>query len=214
LPVLPVSADDVAQPHPMAAHRVGAVMVWPDDPDARRRAEISAQADLTLMEPEIRAARERLVRDGAIAGFVLSDFLGWRSLSPRRAQLDRIKKEVAPRFGVSKSTVENTCWKKFRHVAHLWAARIIVVTDCRDLGVSCTFPCSADDLPQFLAVAEVYRKEGEAARPTQSSKGTVLKAGETWRVAPEIELSMIVIKTERKSSLKPVREDSDLSNHE
>jgi hypothetical protein len=214
LPILPVSADDVTRPHPKAARRVGGVMLWPDDPTARRRAEINLLADPTLMEPEIRAARERLVRDGTLAGFVLYDFLGWRYLSPRRAQLDRIKKEVARRADVSKSTVENTCWAKFRHVSHLWAARIIVVIDCRDHDISCDFPCNADDLPDFLAIAEAYRKTGEAVRPTQSSKGAVLKAAETWRIAPEIELSTIFIKPERKSSLKPTREDSDLSNHE
>ncbi len=73
-------------------------------------------------------------------------------------------------------------WRKCRPVASLWAAAIFLGKE--ELKVE---ELAADDLPEFLAVAEDFRRFGEGLIDRRTKK-PALPEGETWRVPSELAL--------------------------
>ena len=79
-------------------------------------------------------------------------------------------------IALSRKTIDNTIWPRFRCVAHLWAAYLWGAAPGDR-----TFPCRLDRLADSLTVAEWFRAEGEGFRPKGSDR-TVLSAAESWRM--------------------------------
>ena len=228
MPLLQLTPDDIdPATNRSALHYVASVMLWPSDGAQRRKAEAAALTDeivrwIDSMDPaapipagdvarmtqlaitalrlcDVRADAKKPLRDGAMAGTILHDFLGWQALG-KPAPIDLVKRNVALRFEMSPQHVENRAWKNFRCVAHLWCAWITFIVEYRDKGISGGFPCRFQDLPHFLALAERNRLDGERSEFRQSAKGTILKADETWRVPLEIRLPEIGVETIKKLS--------------
>jgi hypothetical protein len=226
MPTLQLFPDEVSPvPNRSALRYVAALMLWPNAEVKRREAEKAALADeatrwlgtidkdaaidagsvaqfarWAITVPrlmDVQAGAENQFRDGAMAGTILHDFLGWRALG-HPAPVDLIKGQVAHRFRMSKQHVENRAWKHFRCVAHLWSAWITFAAEYRSEGESGGLPCRFADFPAFLALSERNRIEGESAEFLQSAKGTVLKPGETWRVPSELRLPEISVEIVKK----------------
>jgi hypothetical protein len=78
-------------------------------------------------------------------------------------------------------------WVAFRSVAHLWAVHTFVELSPPDeqVGASPIFDAIRDDLPHFLAVAELYRQFGESqssSRQMRRRRTTLLDPKATWTV--------------------------------
>jgi len=88
---------------------------------------------------------------------------------------------------MSRKTIDNEIWPTYRSVAPLWAAHLAMTA----ANLRGPFPCSPDELGVFLAVAEDYRKRGEAGKVPCSPQPTILRPGETVSAPPSIELPPI-----------------------
>lgn len=190
-------------------------MLWPDDEEARERAmqaatvqfgrdlkrngllsadEISELAELAVDAPRpvdmIEAAKEQCVQ-GMVAGFILHRALAYKDFAPDKAAIGRNVKELSarlwPAWRLRPQTINNKVLPRFRPVAHFWAASV-----AGTLNGSRDFPCRRADLPIFLAIAEEYRKLGEATR-LPHAPSTVLRAGECIAVPPSISLPKITL---------------------
>jgi hypothetical protein len=111
----------------------------------------------------------------------------------RKRGLQQIKSNAIKKFKgqpyfekLSRSTVENLVWTPYKPVAHLWAAYRYWSDERKVAGEKPIFPCRHEDLPEWLALAEQWRRQGEAARVGQG--GALLSPGKTWAVPPEISL--------------------------
>src|SRR5262249_45006408 len=96
---------------------------------------------------------------------------------------------LAPAFSsIDVKTFENHVWKKYRPVAHFWAAS-------SDLVASGTtaFPCRVAELGDFLTVAEAYRALGERTRARQS-RHTVLDPAETVKLPRGLNVPVTTLK--------------------
>lgn len=77
-------------------------------------------------------------------------------------------------------------WKKYKSVAHLWAAFRCWLDDLRkDPAVT---PWEPSRLPNFLGLAEAFRQRCEMIfAPAQKLKrGPILNPSETWRLPPDL----------------------------
>lgn len=122
---------------------------------------------------------------GLAAGFVLCGILQRREIGDPEAQLgavmDAVVESVLPgardfKFALSRSTLDNTVWRKYRCVAHLWASYI-----WRGGTGDWTFPTRLDRIGDFFNVAEWFRREGENWWPKGSAR-PVLDPLHTWRM--------------------------------
>jgi hypothetical protein len=125
-------------------------------------------------------------KQGLIAGEILLSQCGEAG---RRLGLGAAKSALSERLNGTKlfetlsiSTIDNTVWRSYRPVAHLWAAQILssVRRRARRLPFGAV-PCAQDDLPYFLACAERLRRIGEA-HASRQHVGPVLEASRTWRL--------------------------------
>jgi hypothetical protein len=198
MPVLDIAESDLSPPSARAWVHLGAVMLWPNDAAQRAQAEQSLIAEQAIARFSALRAEERATapddfineflrmtlgaappaqinravpaafNHGTLAGMVL-----WLAVE-RQWKLTTIKAELAQNIGVSEATVQLQ-WNQYRPVAHLWCA--FFASDAR------RFPCELAELPDFLRRAEVFRCRGEGYRPHQAPTGTLLRPGETWRLA-------------------------------
>jgi hypothetical protein len=151
------------------------------------KADLFALADAAHPLEAIRPSAVKPFLHGRIAGTVLHNVLDLIACDPDNASLGKAIEMALPsatqlssstfNCTISSSTFNHTIWRKFRCVAHLWAAYSsrAMFHDQRD------FPCTVGDLPAFLADAEGYRVRGESQRTKQSPKNAILLAGETIR---------------------------------
>ena len=182
---------------------VGAVMLWPNEPEKQKRSlqafyaskpelisdgqtVVATAADLQAFASVIREApsleamareSERPFSFGFIAGKLLEHSVGFLSIDPSRASVSRLKKELAARFAkhrISVKTIDQTIWPQYRAVAHLWAAYIFLRSD----GPKRAFPCKPGELGTLLATAEIYRHRGETLKVSRSPEPTILRPGE------------------------------------
>jgi hypothetical protein len=87
-------------------------------------------------------------------------------------------------------------WTKFKSVAHFWAALHTGDSQGRQLS-----PFPPENLPVFLAMAELYRHFGEHHYPPRKKVPTLL-AEETWRVVhnfptPDLRVSFPLLTADR-----------------
>lgn len=73
-------------------------------------------------------------------------------------------------------------WRRFKPVSAFWAA-LVHLDDGSDATPS--FPCKPDDLPQFLSLAEEFRKLGEATIPPHRADA-VLPPGIALRLTEDV----------------------------
>lgn len=151
----------------------------------------NSQVDLKRLALFLRMApRPDEFREDAKARFVWGLSAGFRlhravnfAGNPAMATATQANKDFCDRLAgtwqIRPKTLDNQVWKKFRCVAHLWAAY-------RDPGRAPTFDgplVQPAGLAVFLDLAERYRLIGESTRGKQSA-GTVLKPGEAVVLPP------------------------------
>jgi hypothetical protein len=212
MPFLELSAGDILG---TAWHQVRAAMLWPLDAEKRRAAALALSVlelrerlglldtanqiqvsvcDLRLLiegavaVPEFEREVESRQRHGTLAGAVLIDFLRAKLHNPiRKIKLDLdIFQSIGERFSISKSEIENVCWKDFRCVAHFWAAASLTTS------AGARFPINLQDLTKFLAVAEELRRHGEELPMVRGN--SILRPAETWKVPPHLDLPRVELK--------------------
>jgi hypothetical protein len=196
---------------------VEAMMLWPDDEDARAAATATAtvafyratKPALTPEETENLIAmaadalplgvihnevRRSLFVSGTIAGQILIHAIGKRSLDMPVTMDEAIKQAIKPFHGkksewkFSPQTINNKVWPTYRPVAHYWAAAI-----SRSGKRDGAFPCELRNFAEFLAEAEAYRRLGEATRLTTKSPKTVLLPSESVLLPPAIGVLLPVV---------------------
>ena len=168
-------------------------MLWPDDLQARSLATRATTAEfgrralphmpdhlmrdivpaLVAAPPigQAQAAAGKPFFEGYVAGMILHHVVGAVATDGDDASMgwimSKIANDVRPRR-LSKKTIENTLWPKYRRVSHFWAAYV-------ERSYSETvFPCRLEKLAEFLSLAEAFRVAGEATRTKQSPRPTVL----------------------------------------
>ena len=122
---------------------------------------------------------------------ILLEAVGRHDIGSEDTGLTGIKCAMADRLGpgqrLSKKTIDNAVWPRFRPVANLWAAHN---HRSRETG-NAMFPCRVRDLDIFLAVAEAYRRRGEIVRSAPQATTPVLRSGETVMIPPALALPEI-----------------------
>lgn len=137
---------------------------------------------------DIQATVKEPFLHGVMVGFVLHLVIGYSELRSPRAQLTRVKREVAAMFKVSPSAIENIYWKRNKCVSPLWAAFLTLGRREQESGKETVFPCRLAELAKFLAISEWHRRKAEGLRMKQSRRGTLLKANEAWTINPKLSL--------------------------
>ena len=197
---LAIPADCLAAPNRLHVAAIEVMMLWPPDESARDEALASSSVEclstiadqlpreglLTLASLQRETARIKDVQeksrarflDGVRAAKYFQETVGLISIN-RPTKMSSIAAQVATGLSpvapaIDVKTFENHVWKKYRPVAHLWAASLDLNFEKADIGAKPEFPCHAEELGQFLAVAEAYRVLGERTRARQS-RHTVLE---------------------------------------
>ncbi len=214
-PTLMLTADCLVCPTPLDLSLVQAVMIWPDDPVARDRAERAATVALGRQVAELlsrelllelatmgasaiadinRDANDRLTH-GVIAGTILR-FIIHAAVRPQTMTMQEIIGFQAKELCMAPKTINNRSWPKWRCVAHFWAAFLQLQAEN---GPTYPHPCRLDDFARFLGLAETFRELGERAQPRQSPR-PVLRPGECVRLpsdlaVPRVDLSVSELST-------------------
>ncbi len=153
--------------------------------------EVRELAEAILSAPRVEdftEAGKRAYVHGLVAGKILYDAVGLHDIGRENISLGNIKGALSDLLGpaqrLSVKTIDNAVWRRYRSVAHLWAAYLHISQETD----STFLPCRARDLPIFLAVAEVYRTRGETIRLTTKSPSPVLRTGDAVMIPPALVL--------------------------
>jgi hypothetical protein len=193
-------------------------MLFPNDPVARKNARITTGLefanrqrdnlpddffrDLFQLASEampLKALQQSALvpfKRGLMAGIILSEAIASASegeKSKRRSQSSTIRKlsDKFKRDRHSPQTINGVVWPEFRKVSHYWAAYI---TTARSSPSSIRpFPCRIETLPRFLAIAEEFRMLGETTHSWKSPEPTILRLGESVRLAPDFHLPKVTL---------------------
>jgi hypothetical protein len=127
-------------------------------------------------------------------GFILIRIVQESALdrSSEDARMKTIKAKMSGFFKIieiSPKTFENTVWNKYRKVSHFWAAFVSMAW----FDPATVFPCTFERLPDFLAIAEEFRRRGETAKKTWKSPDYVLTPGECFTLPKDLELPAISV---------------------
>ena len=128
---------------------------------------------------------------GMAAGWILFWVIAWHELKSPKATLTAAKANAAKMVDVSKSSIENLAWKRYRPVSSMWAAAVFMGAQKVKAGKQPEFPCKIEELGRFLALSEWFRRKGEKFVPRQSRRGPILKAGESWRPTSSLALPAV-----------------------
>jgi hypothetical protein len=196
--------DSLDRPIRLDLAHVEALMLWPDDDDARERWQRAAIIDegkdhldempenllrhyardalnaprLADLQPE--AGKRKI--EGLLAGIVLLNATTYAHHAPERAALGIIKQELCDNlrgtYQVQPRTLDNR--NEYRPVAHFWAAYMLA---CHHGDR--TFPCQIADLATFLATAEALRELAETSN-AKKAPGPIMRPGEAARLPDDV----------------------------
>ena len=165
-------------------------------PNSVRITVLAEVSDLLAASPrlsDLAADRKRRAMHGTIAGQILLDTLFDHHRGSKRG-LGAIKQDISQRFarsknfkGLSISNINNTVWRTFWPVAHLWSAHFVRQHNLVIDGQPTSSPSWLDDLPHFLAVAEQLRRDGETCHPRRSDQ-PILDPVKTWKAPSSLDL--------------------------
>ena len=226
MPIFELSEDELANPTRLTLNRLENLMLWPSDPKYQK--EASKTAAVTYIVNEARSfskvlatgaeiadilklaadalplthiqekAREPF-RRGVIAGRIVHDSIGWQSVNPTMAGLQRTKAIISKTLGISISQIENNIWKPYRDVAHFWAAHCTLYLE----DAAFPFPCSRNGFIKFLGVSKFYLSRGYS-RATQAPT-TVLNAKTAWTIDDNLPVCEVPVIATRKANSSTVR---------
>src|SRR5215217_6481915 len=117
----------------------------------------------------LRAQLKRLSREEWSPEVFCVKVLGTARLT---LSLSQIKKRMVGNLGglipkkITEKTINDSIWPMYRSVAAYWAAYSVVGPE---------WPCTTSTLDKFLAIAEEFRRRGEATRGRQSPEPTILR---------------------------------------
>jgi hypothetical protein len=201
--VLPLRFDVLENPTRFDLALIEAWMLWPDDENARSEALASAYVEsekqyVTELSGEdlkfftaiasgafpphhIQGRAKDEILHGAIAGMVLREAVGELAIGHKGITLSGVFKRISLGMSITQKVFDNSLWRRFRPVAHLWAAWLTNALD--DDGRD--FPCELSGLASFLQTAEDYRMMAENHR-TKQSRTTILRIGEAVGIPLEL----------------------------
>jgi hypothetical protein len=221
--VLDLRPDCLVDPSRMDLARIEMMMLWPKDEGLRatalraielKHAIETKSAPLPKDADELRAffeiinsapriyelegsAKEAFTR-GMVAGGILRQGVGYSEVDPSQTSLSQVKKRMVGTLGglipkkITEKTINDSIWPMYRSVAAYWAAYSVVGPE---------WPCTTSTLDKFLAIAEEFRRRGEATRGRQSPEPTILRRGETVAIPSGLQLPAFTLEFALKSSL-------------
>ncbi len=223
-PFLRITADELAERTRITIVNLMALMVFPDDGNKQRRYAAADVAAIIAAIPENSfqtSSGKALVQALGVAGHLLG---GLGTEVERRCDigyaiagafitvigdptarlgdvLARFEKVSQCNYGTGRARLpierlQTNWWPRFRPVAHLWAAHLAIWRPGYPL-----FPCTPDDLPDFLAASE-YLRYRAACRPlARQGVAALVPRGIAWAVPAEIALPFpkIVIGDQRET---------------
>ena len=212
---LDLSTSSIASPVRLDLAVIEAAMLWPDDAthrsdfcraaaiqdgrewalrvkDGAILAEIMQNhdrlPDLASLQPGARWHVHGIIAGKRVVDAVMSAHHSERAL--RLAEIDdNIHKDLMQPFEERRNTFpirpqtlknKNGPIHRYRPVAHLWAAHHVAVHEGRE-----GFPCVVDDLPRFLATAEIIRALAETTC-LPNSHHKIMRPGEAVTLPVEV----------------------------
>ncbi|WP_264715107.1 hypothetical protein [Limobrevibacterium gyesilva] len=155
--------------------------------------------------PEVQESAKAACARGFVAGEILRLALTERH-SGAEAGITAIKSKIAEGLQgkehferLSLSTIENSIWRIYRPVSHLYAASFMLAQQHIAASQPHAFPCRLDELPDFLALSEKLRLNGEGHHPRQYA-GTLLDPETTWAVPANLSIPEVTITWNGRSS--------------
>jgi hypothetical protein len=204
--ILPIGEDALSSPNTLHLGILEAHMVFPADQQMRERAIQSQRARyyaelfdagnfpqekvsgliglaLKAISPDdlFEKSKEGLTR-GYAAGMNLYNSCirsGRGESGAMTRTLGEIAKSLSGKEHTASHHVNDEVWKKFKPVAPLWAAHIIV---CEERGHPTELPCNRADLPLFLKWSEEMFRIGKTTVPPRRHS-PILKEDECWHLA-------------------------------
>jgi len=193
-------------------------MLFPNDPVARKNARTTSGLefanrqrdklpddffrdlfDLAFEAMPLKVLQQSALapfKRGVIAGIMLSEAIASASEGgkSKRSSLSSTIKKLSNTFKqdrYSPQTINCVVWPEFKKVSHYWAAYI--ATARSESSRNRPFPCRIETLPRFLAIAEEFRMLGETTHSWKSPEPTILRRGESVRLAPDFHLPKVTL---------------------
>jgi len=130
------------------------------------------------------------IRHGMLAGQLLGGAVTNDARAPGRWKLANLKDDTIAQIRnrddlrISRSTLENIILPRFKPVAHLWAASLYRTFYEGDHE----FPCALDHLPDFLALAKFFGREGTRIK-APLRRESLLDCDKLWFIPDELDLA-------------------------
>jgi hypothetical protein len=146
---------------------------------------------------DVQEEAKRPFTHGVLAGLILGEVLAWNDINPTMSGVGQVMDSIVKRFSgeillnFSRSSLDNIIWKKYKSVAHFWAAYIIDAEPENSI-----FPCKLARTTEFLALAKFFFLRGVKHRGKQSS-GFLLNEADSWTVPEILLLPRIEVRWER-----------------
>jgi hypothetical protein len=216
MPFLPLDPDIATNPNRIHLAVIESWMLFPDDEAARLDAykagviQFGHEIKRELLPPEILRELFDLSADakplrqlhgtilgpyqnGLMAGNTLIAALRGKAADGSPLKLGQIHDMLAQQFAKRRgnnSSFVHDIWKRYRSVAHLWAAHIqIAELEPLSEADSRSFPCQTTDVIEFLWLSEQWREQGERTKTAPRSPKTILTPGEAVRVPEAMKFS-------------------------
>jgi hypothetical protein len=210
----------LSKPQEIDLRVLEAAMFFPDDANRRdahiRHAEIKSliKAEKLLGSKEVSIAVAEEALDvkaldysgdgvlqrgikGMIAGWILDQAMARSAKADRNASMKAIFLDASKKFSAltntSAKTIEQHTWARFKSVAHFWVARRTMEDSGIALG---RFPCSPNQIPDFLGIAVAISRKATTISLKQSRWGTIILPQDVAQLPadlnpPEIPISIV-----------------------
>lgn len=147
---------------------------------------------LRLVQQEAKQPYVYGIIAGELLGAAVGDYSidGTLKLTALKSEIVSICKKRAEsisEFSFSISTLDNTIWRRYKPVSHLWAAHVSMA-----LSGDHTFPCSLSRLPYFLGLAKYFLEQGLSIQPPRRGEN-LLEERVMWHLPPGLHIPTLEV---------------------
>jgi hypothetical protein len=195
MPVLEITPEMIGEKRShLALYYISGVMLWPRAQDETRREEWVRAAPVMPIAV-IEGRSEQPFIHGFQAGELLATAVQ-RYVTKGELKLEGLKQDMVSKqrrkagsfkgynaLDISRSSLENIVWKRYKSASHLWAAFVYAALFNHAEG----FPCTLDRIRDFLGLVQFFEHVGVKI-PTRGPDRPLLDIESIWRLPPGLEL--------------------------